>query len=118
MHILHESYEFDHIKQHAYDVFLEIHVYAHLMKHHNKQKKNLNSEYSCLGILKNPTLLFHLSNPLFVLIGTRIVSTRTSVLRTFAGKRSSTRSPLTTRVWTKIRSSSRSSSSLSSSLAS
>lgn len=117
MHILHESYEFDHIKQHAYYVFLEIHVYAHLMKHHNEQKKNLHSEYSCLGILKNPTLLF-LSNPLFVLIGTRIASTRTSVLRTFAGKRSSTRSPLTTRVWTKIRSSSRSSSSLSSSLAS
>lgn len=39
MHILHESYEFDHIKQHAYYVFLEIHVYAHLMKHHNEQEK-------------------------------------------------------------------------------
>lgn len=37
MHILHETYEFAHIK-HLYYVFLEI--YAHLMKHHNEQKKS------------------------------------------------------------------------------
>lgn len=38
MHILHETYEFAHIIQHVYYVFLEI--YAHLMKHHNEQKKS------------------------------------------------------------------------------
>lgn len=48
MHILHETYEFAHIK-HLYYVFLEI--YAHLMKHHPiMNRKNLHSKYSCLGI--------------------------------------------------------------------
>lgn len=40
MHILHETYEFAHIKQHVYYRYVFLEIYAHLMKHHNEQKKS------------------------------------------------------------------------------